>query len=331
MAEENENLDHDQSQRQSQHQEVQEGVGGDFICTTAVKGRPHYTNLQILADKQHYATLNSNHEFKIYNILSLECVEELDNIHPNDFEATWKKFDKFVYVPSWFTIDLRLGRPTICLEFSEYTNAWVYMENDAERKNLGICMAKIIQESLHYHNQNMNTGTGNNQNHQHVIPSYADLKNHSQVIKNIHVWFSSQTGKTLTMAPRWWENISENEKKLNSPPKAHFYLRDKKFEQDDIEKTEYDCLDLPEADKLSANNTCLIKKIAHHVHKTIEKHHQDISEEEAFRRYKITCNGQELVASNDLRTIANNIWSVSRSGIPIIYYERADGKKWPNM
>ena len=310
----------------------------DCYSFTAIEGKPHYTKIQVMSDKQHYATLDSHNTFKIFNVLSLKCTEKVDNVLPNQFENTCKRFDKFVWVPSWFTVDLRLGRPTVCLEYSEYSSAWVYMDNETERKNLGIQMAKIIHcsndssDKLSTNNSNrLQHNSGHSSSHSstssHRERADSNKLSHNQQydikpVKNLHCFYSSQTGKTLQQAPRWWENWPENEKNAKTPPKNYFYLRDKKYEKEDIEKSENDCLDLSENDKLSANNTCLIKKIAHHVFKMIEKREEDLSEDEAFRKYIITCNGRELIATNDLRTIYYRIWSPTRTGLPIIYYER---------
>jgi len=210
----------------------------DCYSFKAIEGKPHYTKIQVMSDKQHYATLDSHNTFKIFNVLSLKCTEKVDNVLPNQFENTCKRFDKFVWVPSWFTVDLRLGRPTVCLEYNEYSSAWVYMDNETERKNLGIQMAKIIHcsndssDKLSTNNSNrLQHNSGHSSSHSstssHRERADSNKLSHNQQydikpVKNLHCFYSSQTGKTLQQAPRWWENWPENEKNAKTPPKKLF-------------------------------------------------------------------------------------------------------------
>lgn len=224
-----------------------------------------------------------------------------------------------MFVPSWFTIDLRLGRPVICLEYTDYYNAWVYMENDHERKNLGNEIGKIIHTL-----QNLKSQYRNN-------PKFPEIVESQNLPENLHFWYSSPTCKTLSNTPRWWENFDDNDKTVQkqNPPKAHFYLRDKKLEKEDLEKDENDCLDLPPNDKLSSTDTCLIRKISHHVFKKIEMHPENITEDEAFNYYFITCNGKRLAATDDLRTVNKRIWYPTRRNEPIFYYEKRPNARIP--
>lgn len=332
----------------------------NYQANIAIQGEPYYKRVQVLEDKQYFATLKSNDTMEIFHVLSMQVVRTIKNIsklkfsddtnnneNRHIFERLVEKFNRFVYVPSWFTIDLRVGRPTICLESSSVANAWVYLENENERKNLGVQMSSILRRSrLNKNAINYNKP----RSYQSTSTSDRDFEysiynlDYSEIIlQNLQFWVCSQTGKLLyNHVPRWFDSLPDennnnnnnshhnnnNDSRIKTPAKAYFYLKDKRTEEEDVERAENDpnYLGNDNQDKLSANNTCLIKKISHHVHTILEKNNNhsniELTEDECMKKYRITCNGRELQGYDDLRTVQYKIWNQNRSGVMTIYYER---------
>lgn len=60
----------------------------------------------ILNDKRHVITKDSKSNVDIYDVLSARLVE---NLGPVSLEEEIKKRTQTVFVPNWFTVDLKIG------------------------------------------------------------------------------------------------------------------------------------------------------------------------------------------------------------------------------
>lgn len=95
-----------------------------------IRGNPAVINYQILNDRRHILTLESDNSVALYDVLTARKVA---NLHPAGdsqsarqlYEEEIKKRFKMVYVPNWFTVDLKIGLLCIHLEESECLSAWV--------------------------------------------------------------------------------------------------------------------------------------------------------------------------------------------------------------
>lgn len=88
-----------------------------------IKGNPSIRNYAVLNDKRFIVTKDTDNNVAIYDILNVCKVEDLgSNV---DFEAEVKKRFKMIYVPNWFTVDLKMGMLTIHLEEPDCFAAWV--------------------------------------------------------------------------------------------------------------------------------------------------------------------------------------------------------------
>jgi len=128
----------------------------DFV----IKGNPAVINYHILNDKRHILTRESDNSVALYDVLTACKVEDL---HPSDSESKAKdnydeeikKRSKMVYVPNWFTVDLKIGLICVHLEESECFSAWVsardygflpHFENHDPKVNLGCLMLQALLE-----------------------------------------------------------------------------------------------------------------------------------------------------------------------------------------
>lgn len=60
----------------------------------------------VLNDKRHIVTRDTEDNVAIYDALRVVKKEELGKV---DFEEEIKKRNKQVYIPNWFTVDLKTG------------------------------------------------------------------------------------------------------------------------------------------------------------------------------------------------------------------------------
>ena len=311
-----------------------------LTAKTLISGVPVHKKVRIFSDRIRYGVLDSAGSFEIRSILSQEVLKVQKSVTISDnkskssqkssqksensknsvnqpsetsiFEKLFSENDTATYVPQWINIDFRLGRPTMVLENSNFQSAWVYF-ND-QKENLGVKMARIL---------------------------------YSGEIEDLHVFYSSANGKTITQRPAWFSssnNQNGSNNQIKDPPKQNFYLREAKYEESDLEELRMNIeIDLPSSlasqNCLSGQNTLQVSKIAEHVHSNFVKNEssgehidgvknggengEDTDQAEAYKLYTLTCNGKKLFRDADLRTVYHYHWtSQGKTGIPIIYWKK---------
>lgn len=125
-----------------------------------VKGKSAVINHHVLNDRRHILTRESDNSVALYDVLTARKVE---NLHPaenqvrakENYENEIKKRSKMVYVPNWFSVDLKIGLLCIHLEESECFAAWVsardygfipQVEGQDLKVNLGCLMLQALLE-----------------------------------------------------------------------------------------------------------------------------------------------------------------------------------------
>ncbi|XP_039438106.1 WD repeat-containing protein 48 homolog isoform X1 [Culex pipiens pallens] len=100
------------------------GKGYEVAC---IKGGAAIKKYHVLNDKRFMLTKDSEQNVAIYDVLKVKKVEDLGKV---DYEEEIKKRSQRVYVPNWFTVDLKTGMPTIVLGQDEVDcfAAWVSAE-----------------------------------------------------------------------------------------------------------------------------------------------------------------------------------------------------------
>lgn len=71
-----------------------------------IKGGAAIEKYAVLNDKRFMVTRDTDQNVAIYDVLKVAKVESLGKI---DFDETVKARNKTVYVPNWFTVDLKTG------------------------------------------------------------------------------------------------------------------------------------------------------------------------------------------------------------------------------
>ncbi|XP_052096938.1 WD repeat-containing protein 48-like isoform X2 [Mytilus californianus] len=97
-----------------------------------IKGGSSIRQYYVLNDKRHILTKDTDDHVALWDVLTARKVEDLGKV---DFEDEIKKRFKMVYVPNWFTVDLKTGLLTIHLDESDCFAAWM------SAKELGLVAA----------------------------------------------------------------------------------------------------------------------------------------------------------------------------------------------
>ncbi|XP_022083499.1 WD repeat-containing protein 48-like [Acanthaster planci] len=87
-----------------------------------IRGGPSVVQYHILNDKRHIVTKDTDSNVAIYDVLTAKQVEDLGKA---DMEIVIKSKHQMVYVPNWFSVDLKIGMLCIHLEESDCFASWV--------------------------------------------------------------------------------------------------------------------------------------------------------------------------------------------------------------
>lgn len=96
----------------------------------SIPGNPAVINYHILNDRRHILTRESDNSVALYDVLTAQKIEILHTAlnradAKENYENEIKKRFKMIYVPNWFTVDLKIGLLCIHLEEVECLSAWV--------------------------------------------------------------------------------------------------------------------------------------------------------------------------------------------------------------
>ena len=85
------------------------------VAQKCIKGGPIIKQYLILNDKRFIITKDSNDNVAVYDVLKAKEVEFLGKVN---FDDAVKSRQKFISIPNWFTVDLKLG---VCI-FTDLLN-----------------------------------------------------------------------------------------------------------------------------------------------------------------------------------------------------------------
>lgn len=97
---------------------------------STIPGGASIRHFAVLNDKRHIVTRDTENVVALWDVLKAKKVEELGQV---DFDAVVKARFKMLYLPNWFSVDLKTGMLTIHLEETDCFAAWV------SAREVGIC------------------------------------------------------------------------------------------------------------------------------------------------------------------------------------------------
>lgn len=78
----------------------------EIIRLFALSGGPAIKKYAVLNDKRHVVAQDSDNNVMIYDVLKVVKVKDLGTI---DFDNEVKQHQQKIYIPNWFTVDLKTG------------------------------------------------------------------------------------------------------------------------------------------------------------------------------------------------------------------------------
>ena len=97
----------------------------------------------VLNNKRHVVTKDTDSNVAIYDVLKAQKVEDLGRV---DFDEVVKKRFEMVYVPNWFSVDLKTGMLTVHLtqDENDCLSAWV------SARETGLAPNDAIDQKVNY-------------------------------------------------------------------------------------------------------------------------------------------------------------------------------------
>ena len=113
-----------------------------FRVSGHIDGLPSVTEYKVLHNRRHVLTADSNGRVQLWDVCRATCLKQFDA--GQTLEQVAAQHDSMVYVPSWFTVDTRLGSLGVRLSKSSVSNAEVYAvdadleaHSDEQKVNIG--------------------------------------------------------------------------------------------------------------------------------------------------------------------------------------------------
>ncbi|XP_016099984.1 WD repeat-containing protein 48 [Sinocyclocheilus grahami] len=318
------------------------------LCTQTeqlIKGGASIIQCHILNDKRHILTKDTNNNVAYWDVLKACKVEDLGKMEVD--EENKKRF-KMVYVPNWFSVDLKTGMLTITLDESDCFAAWVSAKDAGftspdgsdPKLNLGGLLLQALLEYWPRTHTNptdeeteLNHGSVNGEHESRIQKGngYFQVPPHTPVIFGeaggrtlFRLLCRDSGGETESMllnetVPQWVIDITVDyltEKNMPKFNKIPFYLQPHSSSGAKTLKK----------DRLSASDMLQVRKVMEHVYEKIinldsesqtggsaaEKPSEQKEEEEmavlAEEKIELLCQDQVLDPNMDLRTVKHFIW-----------------------
>ncbi|CAC5371332.1 WDR48 [Mytilus coruscus] len=319
-----------------------------------IKGGSSIRQYYVLNDKRHILTKDTDDHVALWDVLTARKVEDLGKV---DFEDEIKKRFKMVYVPNWFTVDLKTGLLTIHLDESDCFAAWMSAkelglvaanESTDTKLNIGQQLLQALLEhwpKTHiFEGQDNINGMMTDSGAGDACQPYFCVPGHTPVIfcevggrALFRLLARDAGGDTEQMllnetVPSWVVDVvvHRNTPKSNKIP---FFLQP------------HPCTGIKtiKKDRLSASDMIQVRKVIEHVYEKVlgqgsetgsqsggngggEKTEKEKSSDSAMTEEKVEllCNEQVLDANMDLRTVKHFIWK--QSGDLTLHYRPISNK-----
>lgn len=97
-------------------------AGGDVAvvsCLFISPGGAAIKKYAVMNDKRHILTKDTDNNVAIYDVLKVTKIKDLG---PVDFDNEFNQHNIKVFIPNWFTVDLKTGVRNSCLHFFYHSN-----------------------------------------------------------------------------------------------------------------------------------------------------------------------------------------------------------------
>lgn len=299
-----------------------------------IPGAPSIRQHVVVNDKRHIVTKDTDDNVAVWDILRGRKVADHGQ---RSMEEVIKENFKKVFVPSWFTVDLKSGMLQITLDESDFFSAWVsakdagFSEQSPDRKiNYGGMLLRALFE---HWSRSYKEGDEESPTHRfNSVPDHTPLilcESTGRPIFRLVVRDAAHETESLMLSdfvPAWVLDVVERNQlpKFNKMP--FFLLPHSSMGQKTIKK-----------DRLSATEMLQVRKVMEHVYEKIlntpnDANYADNDNQSAPQmmtssgttnieeRVELYCQDQKLDPEMDLRTVKHFIWK--QGGDLLLHYKQ---------
>ncbi|KAI0242860.1 WD repeat-containing protein 48 [Lamellibrachia satsuma] len=291
-----------------------------------VEGVASIRKYHVLNNKRHILTKDTDENVALWDVLTAKKVEDLGCV---DFEEEIKKRTKMIYVPNWYTVDLKTGMLTLHLEESDCFAAWVSSKEvgigqttDGTETKLnfgGLVLQALLEHWPRTYTETSHTYLEGDEPGKVICCENKGGNPYFSVPSHTPIIFSEVGGRTLfrllcrdaageteqlllnEMVPLWVCDITV-EKNLPKFNKIAFFLQPVMAAQTATNNNA--TLRGPKKDRLSASDMLQVRKVVEHVYEKVMGQGSDAGSQAATSS---TTNGQERSETekeDDLPSIA---------------------------
>uniref|UniRef100_A0A915K2Q2 WD repeat-containing protein 48 homolog n=1 Tax=Romanomermis culicivorax TaxID=13658 RepID=A0A915K2Q2_ROMCU len=313
----------------------------DFV----IKGAPSIRQYHLLNDKRYIVTKDTENNVAVWDVLKAVKVEDYG---VSSIDKVIKEKLKMIFVPSWFTVDLKTGGLQITLDETDCLSAWISAKdaglgnnNSDVKLNYGSLMLQALLEYWPRAQGHIDIPLEDGGFNTAYLNGYFSVPEHTPLI------FCEPNGRTLfrlvcrdaagenesailaDTVPAWVFEIVVN-KAMPKYNKIPFYL---------YPYPSFGLKIYPKRDRLSASDMLQIRKVMEHViEKILYQPSSDglglgfpgessISQalpppplpENIEEKVELYCNEQLLDPNTDLRTVKHFIW---KQGADLVLHYR---------
>jgi len=318
----------------------------DFI----IKGAPSIRQYAVLNDKRYILTKDTENNVALLDVLQARKVEDFGSI---SFEQKLKEQFKMLFVPSWFTVDLKTGMVQITLDENDCFSAWVSAKDAGlgrgENNDVKLNFGGLLLQALLEHWPRARTLQEPPDSESGYDPRYAN--GYFSVPDHMPLIFCEPNGRTLFRLP-CRDAAGENESAILNdtvPPWVIEIVVNKAMPK--YNKIPFYLLPHPNSglkmykkDRLSASDMLQVRKVMEHVYEKIlypppgengmgypDDPHSSQSQQQQHHilppplppnieeKIELYCQDQQLDPNMDLRTVKHFIWK--QGGDLVLHYK----------
>ncbi|GMS89363.1 hypothetical protein PENTCL1PPCAC_11538 [Pristionchus entomophagus] len=293
----------------------------------SIPGAPSIRQHVVLNDKRHVVTRDSRGDVALFDVLSASKVHEYGQVAMEDVV---KEYFKKVFVPSWFTVDLKSGMLQVTLDESDVFSAWLsakeagFEDNETKVNYGGMLLRGLFEHWRMAESHHDTIGEVATRGYPQVPPHTPLIICESSgrpllrlLVKDASM--EAQSSLLSEVVPQWVQGVVQ----MNDLPKFNkmpFFLAPHPSLH----------VKAPKKDRLSATEMLQVRKVLEHVYEKIL--HSTGGENPMGEslvpppipsnietKLELYCHDQKLDPEMDLRTVKHFIWK--QGGDLVLFYK----------
>lgn len=290
-----------------------------------IPGKPRIKDFSILKDRRHILTKDTAGDIQLWDVMYAEFVETLGKGELEGYREEVEKKMLNNMIPNWFTVRVKTGLITICIDEVGWNSAWILAsqttlpgkETPSLKYNLGCLVLKgLFQEFMNFTKASTKEDGDGFEKEECLDSGFLSVPGHTPLL----LTESDDSGNVICkmLAKNTAEEVEREKLKNSMPLWALNYLLHSDLPQqtkinftitphESISNQKTASLFSPSGPtRLNGCDTVSIRKIIDYAYEHIHKAPPEGNQ--AVNIMEVLCNGQVLSLDLDMRSIKYQIW-----------------------